>query len=132
MKEKNDQIEENYECEAMSSDEDVSEIETSFAQEQERSQLKECFSAMGMSPIKSGSLPSSSKVNVGKRQLEAAVTCMKTKIARSLYIPSEKIEISKQTMDNEVMEKADAFDYLMTLLADKTNLVEISELKFKF
>ena len=98
IKEKNDQIEENYEGEAMPSDEDVSEIEKSFAREQDRSQLEECFSAMGMSPIKSGSLPSSSKVTVGKRKIEAAVSSMKTKIARSLEIPPEKIEISKSTM----------------------------------
>ena len=131
IKEKNDQIEENYEGEAMPSDEDVSEIEKSFAREQDRSQLKECFSAMCMSPIKSGSLPSSSKVSVGKRKLEAAVSSMKTKIARSLDIPPEKIEISKSTMDKEVMEKADAFDYLMKLLADKTNSVETSRAKIQ-
>ena len=112
-KEKNDQIEENYEGEAMPSDEDVSEIEKSFAREQDRSQLEECFSTMGMSSIKSGSLPSSSKVSVGKRKLEAAVSSMKTKIARSLDIPPEKI------------------DYLMTLFADKTKSVETSRAKIQ-
>jgi len=81
---------------------------------------------MGMSPIKSGSLPSSSKVNSGKRKFEAAVTSMKTKIARSLDIPLKKIDISKPKINKWIMEKADAFDYLLKSLANKINSLETS------
>ena len=65
-------------------DEDISVLEKSLSEETERNGLSQCFSKLGVSPIKAHAQPESTRVKAVKRKLETAVTALQEKVARTL------------------------------------------------
>ena len=70
------------------SDEEIQELNTSTSMETEKTNINECFSAIGISPLKTKGLHYSGKARLGKRKLSSAMQSIKTKISRSLNIDS--------------------------------------------
>ena len=71
------------------SDEEMKELDTSISVETEKRNIYECFSAIGISPLKTKGLHYSGKATLGKRKFFSAMQCVKTKVAKSLNVDPE-------------------------------------------
>ena len=101
-------------------DDDISALHQSFSEEGNRSDLSECFSSLGMSPIKVHSQPDTTKIRNAKRKLEKAVSTLTGKVAKTLCVPETALEpVGKQKEQNEVQAKAAMFDQMVTNIRDK-------------
>ena len=76
------------------------------------------FTVAGISPIRVKGLHKSGKIKESKQKLTALTTSIKKKVATSLNIPEESFE-EQSSFSNEYMEKANLFDNMMVLLANK-------------
>ena len=68
------------------SDEEMKEIDTRTSTETEKRNINECFSAIGISQLKTKWLHYSGKATLGKRKRFSAMQCVKTKVAKSLNV----------------------------------------------
>ncbi len=67
----------------------MKELDTSTFVETEKRNISECFSAIGISPLKTKGLHYSGKATLGKRKISSAMQCVKIKVAKSLNVDSE-------------------------------------------
>ena len=73
-------------------------------------------------PIKVHSLPDATKLKTGKRKLETAITALAVNVAKSLCVPETALEsVEMQGEQNEVLEKAAAFDQMMIATQQKVH-----------
>ena len=72
-------------------DEDIRELEADTSTETDKRSVDECFSAIGISPLKMHGLHQSGKIREGKREISNALECMKTKLSRSLSVDPEQL-----------------------------------------
>ena len=87
------------------SDEEMKEFDTSISVETEKRNINECFSAIGISPLKTKGLHYSGKATLGKRKMFSTMQCVNTKVAKSLNIDSELLNEEALKIKKEILGK---------------------------
>jgi len=64
-------------------DEDISALDSSISTEEERQMVTDCFSTIGLFPLKSHSQPIPCKITAGKHKISDAVSLIKVKVAQT-------------------------------------------------
>ena len=99
--------------------------------ETEKTNINECFSAIGISPLKTKGLHYSGKARLGKRKISSAMQSIKTKISRSLNIDSVLLNDEPLKFKNESLDKAKCLDKMIEILAAKVKTVESTKMKIQ-
>ena len=98
----------------------IREIQSITTVEKCRDELEECFSAIGITPLKMHSQTSKGKLPYSKKKITTAVETITEKVATTLKIEKQELEHSKITpLQTEIIDKAQQFDRLMELVKDK-------------
>ena len=113
------------------SDEEMKELDTSTSAEIEKRNINECFSAIGISPLKTKGLHSSGKATLGKRKFFSAMQCVKTKVAKSLNVDSELLNNEALKIKKDILDKAKCFDTMIEHLVAKVKTVESTKIKIQ-
>ena len=100
-------------------DNDIVGLDKSFSTEEERGKLSDCLTTIGLSPLKIHSQLSCSKIQQGKRKIDAAITTLKEKVSKSLDVPLHRLEPREETVMHDTIKKAEEFDHLMLSLKEK-------------
>ena len=99
--------------------------------ETETTNINECFSAIGISPLKTKGLHYSGKACLGKRKLSSTMQSIKTKISRSLNIDSVLLNDEPLKFKNETLDKAKCFNKMIEVLAAKVKTVESTKIEIQ-
>ena len=99
--------------------------------ETEKTNINECFSDIGISPLKTKRLHYSGKACLGKRKLSSAMQSIKTRISRLLNIDSVLLNDELLKFKNESLDKAKCFDKMIEVLAAKVKTVELIKIKIQ-
>ena len=113
------------------SDEEIQELNTSTSIETGKTNINECFSAIGISPLKTKGFHYFGKAHLGKRKLSSAMQSIKTKLSRSLNIDSVLLNDEPLKFKNESLDKAKCFDKKIEVLAAKVKTVESTKMKIQ-
>ena len=89
------------------------------SKEENRSILTDCFTSIGLSPLKTHALPPSSRRSLGKRKISALISEVSDKVAVALDVPIQNLETKQNESDTLIKQKADQLDRLMYLLKEK-------------
>ena len=95
----------------VSEDEELSAIQKSLDFEEDRSDVSDFFSSVGVSPIKHHAVSTAVKTKQGKRKLETVVATLTEKVARSLDIPVTEFRAQQDTSESsrEEIKKKSGF-----------------------
>ena len=99
-------------------------------QEQKRN-INECFSVIGISPLKTKGLHYFGKAHLGKRKISTAMQCIKTKVGRSLNVDSELLNDEALKFKNEILNKVKRFDKMIELFVMKEKTEESTKMKIQ-
>ena len=66
--------------------------------------ISECFQSVGISPQKVHAQPLSGRVNLGKRELNTAISTFQEKVARALNVTPEEINLDSCTTEDRLMQ----------------------------
>ena len=120
-------MKEQSQSESTSSDEcdAIDDLENVLNVENDRQDISECFLAVGMSPLKLHAQPLPSRINLGKRKLNKAISVIQEKVARTLNVTPEEINLDiSATEDVDLLQdKAENFDRLMELIKEKISTI---------
>ena len=96
--------------------------------------LSTCLQNIGISPIKVHALSYSGKKGLGKRKLKDVVSTMHGKIAKTLNVNSDDINIfdESQHMFKHISDKAESYDRLLLLVKEKIDNADSTSEKIKF
>lgn len=110
---------------------EILDLESSVSIEMERNRVSECFSAIGLSPLRYHSQPTSSKIKQGKRKIGIASNIITEKVARSLDVPIDIVQPREDDISRNIIKKSKDFDDMMLLLKQKLTSLKIYRLKIQ-
>ena len=128
-------VREQSEIDSRNSDvsDEINYIEEINSIEQDRQDKSECFQSVGISPLKVHAQPLSGRVNLGKRKLNTATSTIQEKVARTLNVTPEEINLDTSTTEDVdlLRIKEENFDRLMQLIKKLSTIRQIEKL-FRF
>ena len=111
-------------------------IEYEILVESEKKTITNCFTLLGISPIKVHGKPFSSRKSIGKRKISSTVDAITEKVAKTLKLTKSDLDnttiVGNEDAAKEIHEKADEFDHLMSLIKGKVLNCKTSPEKIQY
>ena len=91
--------------------------------ESDKKTITNCFTLLGISPIKVHGKPFSSRKSLGKRKINSVMDAITEKVAKTLNLTKSDLDntviVGNEDAAKEIQEKAAQFDHLMSLIKEK-------------
>ena len=111
-------------------------IEYEILVESEKKTITNCFTLLGISPIKVHGKPFSSRKSIGKRKINSTVDAITEKVAKTSKLTKSDLDnttiVGNEDAAKEMHEKADQFDHLMSLIKGKVLSCKTSPEKIQY